>query len=76
MFSNEKTTNLSELRIEIRKLRIDNTNLWAEIGDLRKEIFKLNSIIDNKQNVKKKEYIFTIEDELFGQDGDTPRNRR
>jgi hypothetical protein len=76
MISNEKTTNSSELRIEIRKLRIDNTKLWVEIGDLRKEIFKLNSIIDkqNIQNVKKK-YIFTIEDEIFGQDGDTQRNR-
>lgn len=73
MHSNEiispNSSEIYKLRIEIRKLQHDNTNLWTEIGDLRKELFKLNSIID-KQNVKKK-YIFTIEDDIYGQDGIT-----
>ena len=62
--------NIDRLQIEIRKLRNENTNLWVEIGDLRKEIIKLNSIMD-KINVKENKYIFTIEDYIYGQDGDT-----
>jgi len=59
----------NRFRIEIRKLRNENTNLWVEIGGLRKEINKLNSIMD-KNNVKENKYIFTIEDYIYGQDGD------
>ncbi len=62
-----QNTNL--LRIEIRKLQNENTKLWVEIGDLRNEIVKLNSIMD-KNKVKEKKYVFTIGDYIYGQDGD------
>lgn len=68
----EVPQNINLLRIEIRKLQNENTKLWVEIGDLRKEIVQLNSIMD-KNKVKEKKYVFTIGDYIYGQDGDTTK---
>ena len=66
-------TEIIGLKLEISKLLSKNTELWSEIGGLRTEIVKLNTIIMNIENNKDRKYILTIEDEIYGQETFFPR---